>query len=425
MSDESVTKHDWKYTRSLRNNDSAPGGLVIQDVYHQQYLLAKDIRVTRIWVGSLFATKQPIFRDYKLGSSALPWKNSTGSSNLPSEQGLIKPFRTPLYDSASYETAGPVLGADTKSEKLVVQQDYLFSDYGKDPPHEPAGLIDAARIYPLLSFSYPASRPEARKVDYIRVDYRLALTIEQFLDDTTNVKKGTEFQDQIGVFRDSETKSPKKSSQLFDTVEKPMKWEMLGEGLNWGRKSQWDNIHQWAADKLPPTPGAPHAAHLHWRWGFANTEVNILMRGVGRTTRGSDDQFAGPQGGGVLLDPRIPQQRLRFAITAFTPLPGGGPKAWAADENGSTLKFEELFISARGSTPLPIDQGTGLVIWLSVEARRKPTNDPWQGAFFAHGMFFAHEILKFPLSLVGTEAALYMGSGDTQQWWRPKKPDDT
>jgi len=420
-----ISHDDWTYTRVLRERDAA-GGLVLQDVRHQQYLLAKDMRVTRLWAGSLIAGK-PILKDFQLGSAALPLSITTGPIPLPTEQGLIAPYHVPFKESANFEMTDPVLGLDTGSQPLSVQQDYLFTDYGKDPPHEPAGVIDAVRIYPLLSFRYPASTAGARLLDYIRVDYRLALTVEQFVGDATNVRKGTEFQDQIGVFRDGEVlKFPYGIDEVFDAGEKPVKWELLGEGLDWGTKSQWDNIHQWAVGKtLPETPGASHAAHIHWRWGTPATEKTDYFPPKPK----AGPQFAGVGGvaGAPQIDPRIPQQRLLFAITSFTPTPGAGPKAWSADENGSTAHFEELFIKARGSAPLDISSGTGLVVWISIEARRKPSRDPWQGTFFAHGIFFAHEVVslgRLARNVGKVESPLSKGTVNSQIWWRPKRPEN-
>lgn len=417
-----ITYGDWSYTRALREGDLT-GGLVLQDVRHQQYLLAKDLRITRVWVGSKTAAK-PIVQDYMLGSPGLPLKSATGIAPLPGEEALIAPFKTPLHESAIFETARSALGSGTDTPKLTVQQDYLFTNYGKNPPHEPAGIVDAVRIYPLLTFNLPASSAKTRPVDYVRVDYRLALTVEQFEGDTTNVKKGTEFQDQIGVFRDAETLSfPYAITDIFEAGEKPVTYEILGRGIDRGKKSQWDNIHQWAAGKIPETPGASHANHLHWRWGTPATQKTYAF--PPKTAAGPQFAGVGGKAGAPQIDPRIPDQSLTFAITAFDPQ-GQNPAVWDADNNGSTANFEDLFFRGR-PTPLKIDKGTGLVIWISVETWRKPSTDPWQGTFFMHGIFFAHELISsssFVLSLTGINQPFYKNTVNDQKWWRPKRPSD-
>lgn len=427
---EFVSKEEWSYKLIRKQgSDQSSGGLVLQDVRQRQYLLAHDIRVMRIWVGSITA-KNSIRTSFALGSPALPIKLVEGIK-FPTQQGLIAPFIPPGIESATYETVDPVLGAKTNSQKLAIDQVYLFTHYSKDPPHEPAGIINAARLYPLLSFRYPQSDRNTRPINYIRVDYRLAIGLERFLDPARNVsvKPNTEFWNKTGLFRDGETlkKALPNMTDIYEAVEKPVRWEVLGQGLDWGgTKSQWDNIHQWPGDELPETPGASHAAHIHWRWGTPATERTYLLP----PKKEAGPQFSGFRGpGSSLVDPRIPDQRLRFAITTFNPSSSSSPRSWAADSKGSTARFADLFLQGRGGKgPQDIASGggTNLVIWISIEARRKPSQDPWEGTFFAHGLFFAHDLepvgLKVGRKLTDIGEPFRKNTSDTRTWWRPEEP---
>lgn len=157
-------------------------------------------------------------RALELGSDDLPVADS-GEIKLPEQQGLIRPFQPPLLYWASFQTTGPVLGPG--SQKLTIRrQDYLFTDYSKNPPHEPGGPIDAARLYPLVSFSYPAGPGDKVRVDMIRVDLRLVFALEPL--GTPGVIPALDFANQIGVFKDSDSLKPGFSIKtVFIAAEKP------------------------------------------------------------------------------------------------------------------------------------------------------------------------------------------------------------
>src|SRR5205823_5151240 len=63
--------------------------------------------------------------------------------------------------------------------QFIFTQEYIFTDYSRTPFHEPAGVLTAGRLYPLLRFRIP---PRGRDDDwpvYLRVDYRLHLTLDE------------------------------------------------------------------------------------------------------------------------------------------------------------------------------------------------------------------------------------------------------
>src|SRR4030095_3194550 len=62
-----------KYVPWRLEYDLVEGGLIIQDVQHGMFNLARDIRVTRVWVDTEYpARSRENFRDYKLNSRDLP-----------------------------------------------------------------------------------------------------------------------------------------------------------------------------------------------------------------------------------------------------------------------------------------------------------------------------------------------------------------
>src|SRR5262249_17986670 len=125
------------------------GGVVLGRVRHRGFLFARDIRVVSIWVADHHPTEDSRTpRQYRLGTSELPEDPPAQLPQAPPSR-LIAPFTPILRRSASYTTTGGVLGSG--SRKLRIVQHYLFTPYGKEPPHEPAGILEAARLYPLVS----------------------------------------------------------------------------------------------------------------------------------------------------------------------------------------------------------------------------------------------------------------------------------
>jgi hypothetical protein len=382
------------------------GGLVLQEVMHDGYYLAKDIRVVRIWVGTEDPGKSQRgeLKDYVLGSQEFPCL--ADPMILPAPKAPTEfPFYKPVAGiECRFETAEAVFGKGT--EKLKVTQQYLFTAYGKDPPHEPGHVLDAARLFPRLCFDYLPGKSEekAKTPKYLRVDYRIHLSVDKFLDQKKNL---TRVDNQAGIFRDNEHlpgavfdfASPilfrgPHLEEVFAAAEKPLQYEVIGPGLIYGQSEDpnnhkeitWDNIHWWASQEkgeLPSTPGAFHAAHIHWRWAAVSGEPGVLEKKI----LPGGEQFKGlnwtKNRGGPLLDPRIPVQSIRFAIAKDSP-------KRTAQANPSNKIFDQIFV---GEDPAEVDKGTDLVLWISIDIFRdnRMLKKPWEGALFVHGLYFAHD----------------------------------
>jgi hypothetical protein len=463
----SAMSSQWTFDSSVQ-----PGyGVVLKNVRHQLHMYATDIRVVGLRVASSVADGAigkgtPI----RLGSDACPRVESFDDgapvlkpddplpSPSPRDWRLIRSYPNPqIYAPALFRTKGAAL-ADG-SQPLLVSQCYVMTDYGKDPPHEPGALVNAARLYPLLLFRVPAARNSKKAIVYIRVDYRLELALEPATPTRTGSYRDlaclTRDNDQFPLnIRSGPLQHPLR--YIFDNIEKPLGYEVLGEGLDWNNisgKGDWDNVHLWAAeDGLPPTPGANHAAHIHWRWGRVAVGPDVptgVARGFRPTISPSGltaeaarsivrsmfaSRFAGILGpGSALVDPRLRSQRLRVAVTQQAL----GPGVAATNKK----RFQDL-IEYRAAQEIP-PAGTRLVVWISVEARREPEPDEWAGTFFVHGSFFSHDpdviaiIGKFASERLGDNilntlaqfgvAGLHDGArstSSTARWERPSALTD-
>jgi hypothetical protein len=483
------------------------GGIILKNVKHDGYNLAKDIRITRIWLFGDDNGKE-VAEDFKL-----IWKDS--KRNTPDADFELLDFRL-KSDTKNINIASPVINSDRVFAKYTpvgfiyakykliqkkesfffskesdapffFEQKVLLTDYGRNPAHEPGAILDATRLFPLTSFN--TNNPKIKRV---RVDYRLHNSLDVFIkveeqrpiiynSPATSVfrKKPIQYSmpwtldialfsilgrqatvdekqsltsrpNQVGVFRDDEHLPGPVALQeelrgdllddLFYAGEKPMPWEICSLGLIDGKpgsnflqstsfegedsisfkKLTWDNIHWWGGfnwegkgKQLPSTPGAFHAMHLHWRWGrvsgfpssfdFLQMDGTRLIKGLGRGAFGSD-QFKGYQRinnstfdiGGPLIDPKIPNQTLRFALTKLLSNPSDTPLpiSWDASTFPSQQKFEELFSTK--IKPRSISQGDNLVLFFSFEARNsnlvETADRQFGGTFFIHGLYFGHNL---------------------------------
>jgi hypothetical protein len=170
-------------------------------------------------------------------------------------------------------------------------------------------------------------------------------------------------------------------------------------------KNTWDNIHWWGGFKkthIPSAPGAFHAAHIHWRWGLFIQQFS------------SQKQFKGTHLGGPLIDPNIRLQTMKFAIA----------------KNTNTIinrEFEKSFIKNQ-NLPQIVKDGTNICLWISLSANRDNTKPLFQGTFFIHGIFFAHDIEPsyfsnriFQRIASGTRKEEYIPAKPAQVWVRNPK----
>jgi len=353
-------------------------------------------------------------------------------------------------DNANYvayglaaDYAAPALFANLQLDNcdqagLSIEQTLLLSRYGNDPPHEPSGGLSAARCHPMVAYKLtpnPArdwSKPFVR-VASLRFDFRLHLYLDTYLKDKTAT--GLYNANQAGLFADSDVGSIRAGGRLvsgaagnialsqgvsklaFYAVEKPVVREVVAPGLIEGDPTGdlpnqkdvvcWDNIHWWGAaapgQPIISTPGAFHAAHIHWRWGAA------LKSWAARLQASSWRRF---QPGDALIDPRTRFQDIFVAITKYksaldpmrVPLQNLTAENWA-----------DLFNKNNAPSPALIKDGGDLVLWYCSEVHRRDSLSPPEGAVFLHGIFFAHNVEPGGISLT-------VGSREPQH--RPRTESD-
>jgi hypothetical protein len=396
----------WWFDAQLRRNKPY-GGYVLKNIHHGEYTFAKDVRVTRIWL----YRKKGAPKSLVLGSPELPADvdepkrmSKTGGKKEPKLPDYVPlGFYQPVFGVRAVFKTSNVFGEG--SGDLEITQEYLFTLYNNTPAHEPTTTLSAARFYPLLHFSYkPGDKKDEHVLTSLRADYRLHITIDQYLDRTRN-EPGKP--NQAGVFKD--TTHPSKTevalvglSGIFERLEKPLRYEIVSDGIVFGSTGTYDNIHQWGVQRtegkndinytskdgkkfiLPTTPGAYHCFHMHWRW----TEAAPGMVQEKRPSEGG--QFGIPPGR-PLIDSKIYQQVLTFAITNLSEKTK--KELSDPDENASHMDFKSLFTDKQ--PPDEIDKGGDLVTWLSFTVKRfihqQMRNDPLEGVLFVHGCYFPHE----------------------------------
>lgn len=364
---------------------------------------------------------------------------------------------------------------------LTVEQIFLFSAYGHDPRHEPSGALSAARCHPMLKYTTSPNPALNRMLPYtrirnIRFDYRLHLYIDRHHNTATNAGL-TQLGNQAGLFADSDSLASTTASAIgstlwnlsrstgvtrgsFEAVEKPLVLEVTAPGLANGfplysssPASQassavrcWDNVHWWGARgpgaPLISTPGAFHAAHIHWRWGgAASPKVGGNPRFQGSWPSG---QAANPVTGGKwgpVVDPNIWMQTIRIAVVKNDPRldPARTPAT-----NLSRADWKTLFDPGLRAAPADISAGDDIVLWYSVEVPREVTVPGFStftppnytttpttayqarspGTVFLSGIFFAHDA-EVTGTFVGSTAPAHRPRSESTirtpplQWFRP------
>lgn len=408
--------------------EAVPGsGLVLSNISHGFYRLARDMRVVAVWVAET-APGDPANpvppRKLRLGSASLPLQTSPVIVKMPPLPADFGFYRMLTGISATYE------GALDQGSTLNVRQDFEFAPYGKDPPHEPGGVLNAARHLPLLTFRHTAT--DGKPIRYLRIDYRLNHALDVFDPSPTVLPAGPPSINQAGVFRDSESLpfpiqggyfGPRTAQiqDIFQAAEKPLQYEIVGKALVHGvpmigqSESTWDNIHQWpeTGGVLPSTPGAFHCCHTHWRWGaVSGAPLNWYRK---HFVPGAGAQFQGlhwtSSRGGPLLDHRLPDQSITFAVTTDS------DPSRAPDFDGSTHPFADRFTGL----PAPISAGANLVQWFCIEIFRDPTDSAqvWEGTVFIHGLYFGHSAEPGGLqAFLAFLTAPLLNPKPTQTWQR-------
>lgn len=441
-------------------------GLVIQNVKHDNYNLAKDIRIAGIWVFPVDPNVAPVH--LFLGTDVfdiIPSANGSLSYTRYTNFNAPPPFdiytkRGLEHESgiqAKYKTKqkvfhSPWLPDDPNDALLYIEQSFIFTSYGKNPPHEPGAVLPASRVFPLIKFSYSGKRIKSIRIDY-RFEPKLDLYLKEkdpLLDNGLKKLVISTFPMLGGVFRDNEAlpTSAESLSVLFRAAEKPSLNEICSLGLKRGIPGEkittptmteygavsetsdvvaledattWDSVHLWSNKNIAgkyikkqiSTPGAFHCFHLHWRWADIAGKPSKLTKKIieflspSGTTAAGSDQFKGVKIssdiGGPLLDPKIPDQTIRFAITKFQDQvyenlsnKSEGIDRWDPDINPPSTKiYEELFFNPATNLPIPrdISKGERLLFWISFEIfKHDISSSSFEGTVFPHGFYFAHNI---------------------------------
>lgn len=428
----------WSLTYDMRQ-----GGIVLEDVHHDNFNLARDIRVVRVWVDTEYPDRSDgrnlrnfVLNDHDLQAvegGRITVLDQSRESQLININEFFNGYHNQIGLHAGYRSQELLTGT-VNACQMDVEQRFLFSDYGRNPAHEPGGVLDACRLFPLLSFYFPSVRDTSQPYPkYFRADYRLDVGLDNISElDLANAQmwantrralssaraRGADrVTNKAAIFRDSETlpsvphtvgrvvTGSQGVEDLFAALEKPLQFEISSRGLVNGstpprvtREHTWDNVHVWpavrsAASNRISTPGAFHAFHCHWRWGAVagdTSEADPLLFVIPPALpQAGQRQFTGVDWsvseGGPLVDPNIAKQNLSFAITK------NDQPAWEASRNPSKRDFFDLFSNHR-STPEEVSSGDDLVLWLSFEVFRtdEQLTEPWWGDLFVNGFYFAH-----------------------------------
>lgn len=316
-----TTSDGWrmKYATSGTGSQAPDGGIVLTDVQHKEHYLAREIRAVGIRLGFdsyVKGKRQPRGRElflplnhatFKFGdievldgldeprlpvtrpkpefapSSELGKALAAGGGSVNVQRtkkqaildefarfgnvyGYVKGLRMTYTSMEAFDVVQPSL-VHPNYGKLRVTQTFLFTKYDKEPPHEPGGVLRAARIFPLIRFELiepdatSASKEEHHLVKSARVDYRFHLSMDgphRGTDDRPNL---------AGVFKDEEDldwgavvvwfladRAKAYSRGVFKAGEKPLVKEIaaygLFEGGNLVRRTGskepvccWDNVH--------------------------------------------------------------------------------------------------------------------------------------------------------------------------------------
>jgi hypothetical protein len=479
-----------------------PGGLLLRGLEHQGHNFAREVRVVGLWIevealdntGSVTGTQQAFFTLDDTGftvepleilrpirvTMGTPEQGQTTFRYLSGSDDCLQ-FGTYFSDGtnpvgvgvrARFASKASLFAAWPNCEvsALTLTQVFLFSRYAMSPPHEPGGVITAARFHPIMKYEWSANAAVDRSKPYhrvksLRVDYRINFYIDGALVQYSyphSLAQAGIFADlaalpflswaPFGLFSSSAT-----SRTVFVAAEKPVLLEVVAPGFVKGAPVGttpagaefrcWDNIHVWGArgvgNPLISAPGAFHAAHMHWRWGSVTRDAPHGSKPTfrpgplpppppGTPSRGLASEFT------LLVDPAAWIQSMEFAVI----VDDRALQPWLGVELSklSTWEFRQLFASLRGSRPADISGGTDLVLWMAITVHRERTVAvvvPLKGStrtvqvphftkpvgrLFIHGVFFAHEAEVTGLT-TGTTDPQHFPTGEkairsAKQWYR-------
>lgn len=411
------------------------GGLVLRNVRHDRYHLARDIRTARIWVDTTPPSRPSTngrdwrggknLQSYILNSEELPASGGvsilgTNASETRHPRPPFAAYETPYGLEASFRSSVDYLSGSLNQVPISVTQRYLFGEYGKNPAHEPGAVLQAARLFPLLRFEFPPVADRSVPYPaYFRADFRIDVDLDNITE--SEIKRNAlgpdKTMNKAGVFRDYDelmglfgagvsavkghTVPNSILSTLFAFYEKPISAEIASWGLarvgelpGVAYNETWDNVHIWPARRGVSSPGAFHALHCHWRWGAVAGDPSPSGAGSGEIPAAGQPQFKGlgwtKSSGGPLIDSSLPLQNLRFAIADAADT--------ESDPNASEQDFASLFTKR---FPRAHRAGSNVALWLSFEVMRgmEHVGETWGGWLFINGLYFAHNVDETPFML--------------------------
>lgn len=433
------------------NYEEAKGGLVLKNLFHDDYSFARDCRVLGIWLFPVdAATHKPEFLilgppDFKINS--FKQYNANEGETVERAPYNFNAYNTYLQLEVEHESVSELFGI---SEPFKVIQKYLFTDYNDNPAHEPAGegfgyvygALFASRFFPMVTLQLPEQYQGLIKS--FRVDYYFHPKIDGFTKKAKNLRDCSkdypsginDFPNQAGVFLDgvnpftvdpmniaseytkdikfvpsqssllttllspllaplTKLQNPDFATAVFTGTEKPLVLEICTTGV------------QDSSIKFIKNGKEGYGwDNIHW-WGSRGTG-NPIISAIGafhcfhlhwrwnepaqflggNHFEGVSNYFDGP-----LVDPNLENQTVRFSVCKYS---SARDPELVNLKNLSKETFSDLFHKNNNPAPQEINlpdnagfEGANLVLWFSVEA--SIPDDFKEGTVFIHGIFFAHD----------------------------------
>ncbi|WP_343606641.1 hypothetical protein [Fluviicola sp.] len=227
----------WYMEYDAEKDGSLPdGGIILRNVRHDNYNLAKEIRVIGFWIEfETFTNGKSTAKQHKffaLNKATFTYGNQ-GKPLLLDERSdsalkKIKDLKSKkLYDKQDknqkkkYDSYINILDNLQNFSKyhfikgiqekyllkstfdfencefsgVNITQTYLFTDYQDRPAHEPSGALKAARLFPLVKTEFTKNqdfKPKEQKVtriNSIRIDYKFHPALDTYLFDSDTQEK--------------------------------------------------------------------------------------------------------------------------------------------------------------------------------------------------------------------------------------------
>lgn len=207
------------------------GGIILRNIKHDNYNLAKEIRTTGFWIEfETFENKKSVKKEskfYPIDKTHFNYENLGKPILLDERSDAVKPkidnLKTKkLYDKldkdkkkkydtyinildnlqnfskyhfikgiqAKYSLKDNFSSENCEYANLTITQTYLFTDYQERPAHEPSGGLKATRLFPLIKTEFKNNtnfNDKAQKItriNSIRIDYKFHPRLDTYLAST-------------------------------------------------------------------------------------------------------------------------------------------------------------------------------------------------------------------------------------------------